>query len=238
MGRTSTVRKGRLRDAATKIAEQRLSVLDLARELGNVAEACRRRGMDRTSFYEWKRRFQAYGFEGLKDLPPIHKSHPQTTPPEVVEKIKALALEHRSWGCNRLEALLRLEGIGVSSVTIQKIPNDAGLGTRHDRWLALEAKNAEKAIELTAEQAAFLERMNPCFRERHVESSAPGELLSADTFFVGALKGVGKVYLHAVVDTYGSYAFGLPRMSPSSPRRRWRYCTMMSCPSIASSACR
>ncbi len=169
--------------------------------------------MDRTSFYEWKRRFQAYGFEGLNDLPPIHKSHPQTTPPEVVEKIKALALEHPSWGCNRLEALLRLEGIGVSSVTIQKILNDAGLGTRHDRWLALEAKHAEKAIDLTAEQAAFLEKMNPCFRERHVESSAPGELLSADTFFVGTLKGVGKVYLHAVVDTYGSYAFGFLHVS-------------------------
>ena len=213
MGRTSTVRKSRPRDAATKVAEHRLSVLELARELGNVAEACRRRGMDRTSFYEWKRRFQTHGFEGLKDLPPIHKSHPQTTPPETVGKIKALALEHPSWGCNRLEALLRLEGIGVSSVTIQKILNDAGLGTRYDRWLALEAQTAEKAIELTAEQAAFLEKMNPCFRERHVESGAPGELLSADTFFVGTLKGVGKVYLHAVVDTYGSYAFGFLHVS-------------------------
>ncbi len=48
-----------------------------------------RAGMDRNSFYDWKRRFQAQGFEGLKDLPLIHKSHPQTTPPEIVEKIKA-----------------------------------------------------------------------------------------------------------------------------------------------------
>jgi transposase-like protein len=56
------------------VAQSRLSVLELARELGNVAEACRQRGLDRTSFYEWKRRFQTQGFEGLKD------SHPQTTP--------------------------------------------------------------------------------------------------------------------------------------------------------------
>ncbi len=176
------------RDAASK-AQHRLSVLELARELGNVAEVCRRRGMDRTSFYEWKRRFQTHGFEGLKDLPPIHKSHPQTTPPEVVEKIEALALEHPAFGCNRFEAMLALEGIRVSSITIQKILNESGLGTRYDRWLALEARHAEQAIELSAEQAAFLEKMNPCFRERHVESSAPGELLSADTFFVGTLKG-------------------------------------------------
>ena len=67
--------------------------------------------------------------------------------------------------------------------------------------------------ELSAEQAVFLEKLNPCFRERHVESAAPGELLSADAFFVGSLKGVGKVYLHAVVDTYGSYAFGFLHVS-------------------------
>jgi len=213
MGQSSTAKKREPRDAASKVAQHRLSVLELARELGNVAEACRRRGMDRTSFYEWKRRFQTHGFEGLKDLPPIHKSHPQTTPPEVVEKIKALALEHPANGCNRHEAMLALEGIRVSSITIQKILNENGLGTKIDRWLALEAKNAEQAIEITPEQAAFLEKLNPCFRERHVESSAPGELLSADTFFVGTLKGVGKVYLHAVVDTYGSYAFGFLHVS-------------------------
>jgi len=63
-------------------------------------------------------------------------------------------------------------------------------------------------IELTKEQIAFIEKLNPAFKERHVESSRPGELLSQDTFYVGRLKGVGKVYLHAVVDTYGSYAFG------------------------------
>ena len=52
-----------------------MSVLELAKELGNVAEACRQRGMDLISFYEWRRRFPTYGFEGLKDLPPIHKDY-------------------------------------------------------------------------------------------------------------------------------------------------------------------
>ncbi|RMG85937.1 MAG: helix-turn-helix domain-containing protein, partial [Chloroflexi bacterium] len=73
-------------NAQEKLARQRLSALQLAQALGNVSEACRRRGISRSQFYEYKRRFQTYGLEGLKDLPPIHKSHPQTTPPEVVEK--------------------------------------------------------------------------------------------------------------------------------------------------------
>ena len=213
MARGSTAAASAKRDAGTKLAQQRLSVLELAKELGNVAEACRQRGLDRTSFYEWKRRFHSQGFEGLKDLPPIHRSHPQTTPEPVVARIRELALEHPAYGCNRLEAMLALEGTRLSSITIQKILNENGLGTRVDRWLALEKANANKVIEITPEQAAFLEKLNPCFRERHVESGAPGELLSADTFFVGNLKGIGKVYLHAVVDTYGSYAFGFLHVS-------------------------
>ncbi len=107
-----------------------------------------------------------------------------------MERIRELAPAHPAYGCNRHEAMLALEGVRVSAITIQKILNDSGLGTRVERWLALETTNAEKAIEITAEQAAFLEKLNPGFRERHVESSAPGELLSADTFFVDSLKGV------------------------------------------------
>jgi transposase InsO family protein len=188
-------------------------VLELAERLGNVTEACRRGGIDRTSFYDWKRRFQTQGLDGLKDLPPIAKSHPMTTPPEVAARIGELALAHPAYGCNRIEALLALEGKRVSAITIQKILNDEGLGTRHERWLALERRSAEEPIELSPEQVTFLERLNPCFRERHVESERPGQLLSADTFMVGTLKGIGRVYLHAVVDTYGSYAFGFLHVS-------------------------
>jgi transposase InsO family protein len=206
-------RKVTAKNANEKLAHRRLTVLELAQRLGNVAEACRRGGIDRTSFYDWKRRFQLEGLDGLKDLPPIAKSHPMTTPPEVVERIAALALLHPAYGCNRLEALLALEGRRLSAITIQKILNDKGLGTRHERWLALEQRNAEQAIELSPEQAAFLEKLNPCFRERHVESERPGQLLSADTFMVGTLKGIGRVYLHAVVDTFGSYAFGFLHVS-------------------------
>jgi transposase InsO family protein len=131
----------------------------------------------------------------------------------VVARIEELALAHPAYGCNRIEALLALGGRRVSAITVQKVLNDKGLGTRHERWLALERRNAERAIELSPEQAAFLEKLNPCFRERHVESGRPGELLSQDTFLVGTLKGIGRVYLHAVVDTFGSYAFGFLHVS-------------------------
>lgn len=194
--------------AEEKLAHQRLSVLQLAEALGNVTEACRQRDISRTQFYEYKRRFQTHGLEGLKDLPPIHKSHPFTTPPETVEKILTLSMEHPAWGCDRLSDNLKLQGVSVSSPTIQDILIKHGMGSRYERLLKLEEKVLEQHIDLTPQQVAQIEKANPAFKERHVESSRPGELLSQDTFFVGTLKGVGKVYLHTVVDTFGSYAFG------------------------------
>src|SRR5215468_10639348 len=87
-------RKVTAKDPGEKLAHRRLTVLELAERLGNVSEACRRGGIDRTSFYDWKRRFQLEGLDGLKDLPPIAKSHPMTTAPEVVTRIEELALAH------------------------------------------------------------------------------------------------------------------------------------------------
>lgn len=194
--------------AAEKVARQKLSVLELALTLGNVSEACRIKDVSRTQFYEYKRRFQTHGLEGLKDLPPIHKTHPFTTPPEEVERLLVVSLEHPTWGCVKLSSMLKLEGITISSPTIQNILIKNGMASRFERLLKLEEKAAQHALELSPEQIALIEKANPCFKERHVESSKPGELLSQDTFYVGVLKGVGRVYLHAVVDTYGSYAFG------------------------------
>ena len=151
---TNKEESGERRAAATRLAQHRLSVLELAQELGNVAAACRRRRIDRTSLYQSKRRFQTYGFAGLKHLPPLHKSHPQTTPPQTMAHIKQLAPTHPAYGCNRLEALPALQGRRLSSTALQKTLNENELGTRDDRWLALAKANPEQALERSAQQAA------------------------------------------------------------------------------------
>lgn len=67
----------------------------------------------------------------------------------------------------------------------------------------------KEGMPLIKEQLRLVERMNPVFAERHVESSRPGELLNQDNKLVGTLSGIGRIYLHCVVDTYGSYGFGI-----------------------------
>ena len=75
--------------------------------------------------------------------------------------------------------------------------------TRYKRLLRLEERQNGTDLLLTEEQIRFLEKANPCFRERRVESPYPGYLLGQDTFFVGRLKGIGRIWLQAVVDTFG-----------------------------------
>jgi transposase InsO family protein len=194
--------------AEKKVVKGRLSALELAQALGNVTEVCRQRGIGRTQFYVYKKRFEEQGIEGLRDLPPIHHTHPQTTPPEIVEKILEFALENPSLGCNRISNELKLRGISVSGPTIQKILERNEMASKYERMLKLEEKALRDETAFSAETIEGIEKANPCFKERHVESSKPGETLCQDTLYVGALKGVGKVYMQTVVDTYGSYAYG------------------------------
>lgn len=194
--------------AKKKIAQSRLTLLQLAERLNNVTEACKRRGVSRSQFYEYKRAFQKNGLDGLLDRLPIPNSCPHETPAEVKEKVLAMSIEHPRWGQAHVSDQLRLQGISVSPSTVRNIWIREGLQSRYKRILRLEEELHGKGVELTEEQVKLIEKANPCFRERKVESPYPGYLLSQDTFMVGTLKGIGRIYLQAVVDTYSSYAFG------------------------------
>lgn len=194
--------------AKHKVAQRKLSMLQLAEQLRNVSEACRIMGYSRTQFYEIKRSFQTHGFDGLIDRPPIPKSAPAKTDPKVESKVIDISLQHPAYGQQRIADELALHGIRIAATTVRNIWIARGMERRYSRLLKLEEKLSCESLTLTEEQVRLLERANPEFRERHVESPHPGFLLCQDTFYVGRLKGVGRVYLQAVVDTYSSYAFG------------------------------
>lgn len=193
--------------ATTKLAQKRLTLLQLAEKLGNVSKACQMHKVSRSQFYEYKRAFQLHGLDGLIDKPPIPSSHPNELSDEVKQRIVDLSLEHPAYGQQRIADQLALEGIAVSATSVRNLWIRQNIETRYKRLLRLEEAHAEKGFELTEPQIRLIEKANPCFRERHVESNYPGQLLCQDTFYVGRLKGVGRIYLQAVVDTYGSFGF-------------------------------
>jgi transposase InsO family protein len=91
---------------------------------------------------------------------------------------------------------------------LSKILIKKDMGNRNDRVLKLAAKVLTEELPLSDEQTVFIEKANPCFRERFSPSDRPGQMLAQDAILVGFLKGLGKIYLQSVIDTYNSFAFG------------------------------
>jgi transposase InsO family protein len=164
--------------------------------------------VSRSQFYEYKRSFQEHGLEGLVDKPPIPLTHPNQLPKKTKARIIELSLEHPAFGQQRIADQMALEGLSICATSVRNVWKKEDLETKYKRLLRLEEKAMAKGFKLTEKQIRLLEKANPEFAERHVQSDYPGYLLCQDTFYVGRLKGVGRIYLQAVVDTYGSLAFG------------------------------
>jgi transposase InsO family protein len=191
-----------------KIARRKLSLLELAGELQNVSRACKVMGYSRQQFYEIRRNFQTFGADGLIDrLPGARGPHPNRVADEVEAAILEHALAHPCHGALRVAQELMLKGVQVSSGGVRGVWSRHSLLTKHERLLRLERSTAERRIELSDEQVRLLERFSPEFRERHIEAPHTGALVAVDTFFVGALKGVGKVYLQTALDCHSRYAW-------------------------------
>ena len=74
---------------------------------------------------------------------------------------------------------------------------------------AIQEKAAKEGIVYTEAQLTALEAAKR-ERESHpdeIETEHPGYLISQDTFYVGYLKGVGRIYQQTVIDTYSSVTF-------------------------------
>jgi transposase InsO family protein len=195
--------------AEEKVARRKLSLLQLAVELNNVSRACRVMGYSRQQFYEIRRNYQVYGAEGLIDrLPGCKGRHPNRLSEEIEQAILDYTLEQPTYGCLRVSQELALRGVLVSAKGVRGVWLRNNLTTKHQRLLRLEEVVKERKIELTEDQIDALEKFDPEFRERHIETHHTGFLVAVDTFFVGTLKGVGRVYLQSVLDCHSRYAWG------------------------------
>ncbi len=113
------------------------------------------------------------------------------------------ALEEPAHGQVRVSNELRKRGTFVSPSGVRSIWQRHDLTCFKDRLKALEAKMAEEGLVLTESQVAALEKKKQDDEAcGEIDTAHPGYLGSQDTFYVGTLKGVGRVYQQTYVDTY------------------------------------
>jgi transposase InsO family protein len=183
------------------IYRRRLAVLEHAQRSGNVAETCRVFGISRTRYYEWKNRADLYGLDALMPKERRSPQMPSATPTHVLERLLTLAVLEPTIGCRQYADRLGDQGFSIAKSTVQKHLVDHGLGTRAKR-LARAAAIAAATTGLITEAARDDEPFGFC-----LASAGPGELVCVDSFYIGKLKGVGKVYQLSAIDVFTRLAF-------------------------------
>jgi len=191
-----------------KIIKHKLGLLNLADELGNVSRACSVMGMSRDTFYRYKNAVEEGGIDALIEKNRRKPNIQNRVDARIEEAVVNFAIDYPAFGQFRASNELKKYGIIVSPSGVRSVWLRHGLEAFRKRLKALEVKMAAEKFILTEAQVQALERKkHDDEASGEIETEHPGYLGSQDTFYVGTLKGVGRIYQQTFVDTWSKVAF-------------------------------
>ena len=190
------------------IIKHKVGLLNLAEELGNVSQACRIMGLSRDTFYRYKAAVDDGGVDALISKDRRQPNLKNRVDEQTEAAVVAYAIEEPAHGQVRASNELRERGVFISPSGVRCVWLRHRLGRFKDRLRELEEKMAKESLILTESQIHALEKKKQDDEAcGEIETAHPGYLGAQDTFYVGTLKGVGRIYQQTFIDTYAKVGF-------------------------------
>lgn len=164
-----------------------------------ITSLCKKYGVSRTWFYKWNKRRDKYGDEGLKSKIRAKPKMPNCVGKEIEERILRSCFQCPTYGPERREAELKSLGISVGHTGIYNVLKRCSLNIAKNRLECVRKLSGEVVTQDEITRDKEMSKTN------HVEANYPGQLVSQDTFYIGCLKGIGRIYHQVACDCFSSF---------------------------------